>query len=94
MTFELHCRECQDKLGRPFSEVHRWLDEFFPTLTVDHRRKRHHLAGIRECAIFFGDEAAQAAQLHIISDLKEDGRWESGDRIPENEEDYINRGLL
>jgi hypothetical protein len=46
------------------------------------------------CAELFGNEAAQAAQLHIISDLKEDGRWESGCRIPENEEDYMSMGLL
>ena len=38
-----------------------------------HRKKRHHLKVIEEVRALWGDEAAEAARTHIISDLKEEG---------------------
>ena len=37
-------------LGKPFEEVHRWLDEFAgqPPYGMRHRKLRHHLAGIEQ----------------------------------------------
>jgi hypothetical protein len=43
-TFEAHCIETERAFGKPYTEVHQWLDEFFPdnTLGARHRRIRHH----------------------------------------------------
>ncbi len=94
MKFEDHCAECVRLLGEPFEEVNRWLDEYAATpLGARHRRRRHHLAGIEEVRQRWGGQAAQAARLHVVSDLKEEG-WQSTERIPANEQDYIRMGLF
>lgn len=95
MIFEDHCRECLEKLGNPFKEVHQWLDAFAGSKEhgMKHRRKRHHLKGIHQVELLFGREAAEAARLHVISDLKEEG-WSEQDGIPKDEADYIRRGYF
>jgi DNA-binding GntR family transcriptional regulator len=69
--FKEHCRECKEKLGEEFPQVHKWLDEFFPRLGFDvrHRDVRHHEDGIEEVRKMWGDEAAEAARLHIANDF-------------------------
>ena len=49
-TFEKHCEESIRLFGKPYGEVHNWLDEFqgTPEYKMRHRRKRHHEAGIRQ----------------------------------------------
>lgn len=75
MNLEEHCLECVQKLGKPFKEVHQFLDEFAHSKQygMRHRFIRHHLKGIEEVKRKFGVEAEQAAKLHIISDLKMEG---------------------
>lgn len=68
-SFEKHCEECQIKLGNRFEEVHNWLDEFFSQLGPKHRDKRHHIGGVEEIRAKWGDNAAKAAELHIIADI-------------------------
>lgn len=71
MRFEDHCDECLQKLGERWPEVHRWLDAFageaYPLDT--HRIHRHHEAGVEEVRHRWGAQAAEAAKLHILSDL-------------------------
>ena len=94
MKFQDHCGECVRVLGEPFEQVNSWLDEYAATpLGARHRRRRHHLAGIEEVRQRWGDRAAEAARLHVISDLKEEG-WQSTNRIPADEKDYIRMGLF
>jgi hypothetical protein len=59
---------------------------------MKHRQKRHHIQGIKEVETLFGHEAAKAAYLHIMSDLKMDN-WTEEMGIPKDEEDYIRMGL-
>lgn len=94
-AFEKHCEESVQLFGRPFEEVHRWLDEFAgsPGVGMKHRRKRHHEAGIRQVIELFGEQAGQTARQHIISDLKEEGRTEH-DHFPQSEDDYVKMGLF
>ena len=70
MTREQHCEECIRKLGRPWDNVHAWLDAkagyYFPS--ASHRQIRHHTEGVEEIRKMWGNEAAKAAELHIISD--------------------------
>ena len=73
-SLEEHCRECERKLGEPFPQVHIWLDEFFgkgiyKLRIEEHRRERHHQEGIEEVRRAWGQKAAEAARLHIITDM-------------------------
>jgi hypothetical protein len=64
-----HCNECEEKLGKDWAVVHRWLDEFAkPGNMQFHRAYRHHDTGIEEARKRWGDDAAEAARLHIVSD--------------------------
>ena len=95
MKFEEHCDESLKRFGKPYEEVHIWLDAFAgkPPYGMKHRRVRHHLAGIREVERMYGKEAAEAARQHIISDLKMEG-WTESDHFPVDEADYIRMGLF
>ena len=82
MKFEDHCAECEQKLGRPYPEVHRFLDQFFKMLGPDkHRQELHHRNGIAMVRAKWGDDAAKAAELHIRSDF--------GGYLPEDVTDVI-----
>ena len=80
-SFEKHCRESIEQFGRPFEDVHKWLDEYAGRAEYGyrHRRKRHHEEGIKGVIELFGEEAGRVARMHVISDLKEEG-WKEGDR--------------
>ena len=41
----------------------------------------------------FGDNGAEAATLHILADLREEGWREGVDRFPEDEREYVRMGL-
>ena len=93
--FEKHCEESIRLLGKPYEEVHRWLDELAGSETygMRHRRVRHHEAGINKVRELFGEEAARAARQHVISDLQEEG-WTEKDHFPRDEADYVRMGLF
>ena len=93
-SFEQHCAESVLAFGNPYSEVHRWLDEFAgrPPHGMRHRKSRHHSAGIEEVRKR-GEEAAAAARQHIIADLKMEG-WTEDQRFPKDEQDYVQMGLF
>ena len=95
-TFEEHCAEAMKKFGKPYAEVHRWLDEFAgqPPDGMRHRKKRHHLTGIEEVRKLWGDEAAAAARQHIITDLELDDWRESEHTFPKDEAHYQMLGLF
>ena len=95
MKLEEHERESLAASGQPWTEVHRWLDEFASTagLGMRHRKKRHHLAGIEDVRSRWGDAAAAAARHHIVADLKMEG-WTESDHFPVDEADYVKMGLF
>ncbi len=95
MNLKDHCQESILFFGKPFEEVHRWLDEFAgaPGIGMRHRKFRHHLAGLREVERIFGRDAVPAARMHIISDLKMEG-WIESDPFPKDEADYVKIGLF
>lgn len=70
-SYKDHCAECKEKLGNDFAVVHRWLDEFFAKMGCHerHRDIRHHEKGIEEVRKLWGDQAAEAARLHIATDF-------------------------
>lgn len=95
-----HESECLEKLGKPFAEVHKWLDQFAgrPECGMRHRKKLHHKAGIELARELFGDEGAEAAKLHILADLSDEmGFGElniSEEMIPRDEKHYLEIGLF
>jgi DNA-binding GntR family transcriptional regulator len=86
MKYKEHCKECEEKLGKDWSVVHRWLDrhakKFFPWM--GHRAIDHHEEGIERIKKMWGDEAAEAARLHILSDFQEYYRLDG--RVPTKKE--------
>ena len=90
---KVHALEAESTFGKPFTEVHYWLDAFHDVPGyggVAHRRKRHHLAGIAEVRRMWGDVAAQVARQHIMADLKQVG-WTGP--FPMNEKHCERMGL-
>lgn len=94
-AFEQHCNETLALLGKPYGEVHGWLDGFAgkPPYGMRHRKLRHHLAGIEQVRRKWGNEAAEAAKQHIISDLKTEG-WTEDQPLPRDQEHYVRIGLF
>ena len=66
--FEVHCQDCIRELGKPYEEVHKWLDELFTHVGSDHRDIRHNEKGVEKIREMYGDEAAKAAEIHISKD--------------------------
>ena len=103
MKHKEHCEESIRLFGKPFAEVHSWLDEFshLPDgiggirFNAYHRRHRHHLAGAEQIKEMFGQEAYAVAIRHIISDfVSGEGFKEGRDTIPKDEKDYIRMGFF
>lgn len=64
-----HRQSCEEKLGRPYGEVHQFLDRFYCKYGVWHRMLLHHRLGIELVGVVFGEECRKAAELHIIEDI-------------------------
>jgi len=96
LRFKDHIKDSILYFGKPFEEVHKWLDEYAAPekLGGRHRKKRHHKKGIDEARALFGDEGAKAAERHILIDLEEEYLWKPEDGIPEDEEDYNTKGYF
>ena len=73
-------------LRNPGAKMWRWPG-------MRHRKLRHHLAGIEQVRKLWGDQAAAAARLHIISDLKQEG-WTEDQPFPRDEQHYQQMGLF
>ena len=50
-------------------------------------------AGIEAVRQLWGDQAAEAARLHIVADLKQEG-WREGQPFPRDEQHYKAMGLF
>lgn len=92
---EEHCVESIRFFGKPYADVHIWLDALAgsPECGMRHRQKRHHAAGLEKVRKIFGDDAVRAARQHIITDLKMEG-WTESDPFPRDEEHYKKMGLF
>ncbi|MFP4005824.1 MAG: hypothetical protein ACLFUR_03785 [Candidatus Hadarchaeia archaeon] len=68
---ETHCRSCVELYGKPFSEVHRWMDRPVERLGPGHQKVRHDIAITpKRVAFLFGEAAEMAARDHILMDKK------------------------
>lgn len=60
---------------------------------ISSRELRHHLAGIEQVRKLWGDQAAVAARMHIVADLKQEG-WTDDQPFPRDEQHYKAMGLF
>lgn len=68
---EVHCRSCEELYGRPFSEVHEWMDKPVEDLGPGHQKVRHDMGRTPErVAFIFGEEARVAVRDHILLDKR------------------------
>jgi len=69
-SWKEHSDDCEKQLGKGWDVVHHWLDEYAKIYWPwkGHRIHRHHLEGVQEVREKWGDEAAKAAEIHIIKD--------------------------
>ena len=62
---------CIDALGKPFTEVHIFLDQFFRVYGgLPHRLILHHRLGVELVGVLMGAEAAEAAKRHVLDDMR------------------------
>lgn len=69
MKQEEHERLCSETFGKPFAEVHAYLDQYYPMFrNNNHRLLLHHQQGIELVVERFGEEARGPAEQHIELD--------------------------
>ena len=87
-----HEEQSIEAFGKPYTEVHVFLDQFFPRFRgAEHRRILHTVEGVQEVVRRFGEESRPVAELHI----KEDWHRYCGVRaVPERKEIDLNNWLL
>lgn len=65
-----HIQESLKTFGRPYAEVHAFLDSYYDKYRgLAHRRLLHHRLGVELVARRFGEQARQAAEQHIRQDF-------------------------
>ena len=70
--YKEHCADCKRELGKSWEVVHRWLDAFAFSKGMfrpQHRSLRHHSGGVEQVRRMWGDQAARAAEIHIMKDF-------------------------
>lgn len=65
-----HAEDSEKALGNAWVCVHIWLDELAGIYCPSklHRLHRHHREGVEEVGQKWGDQAAEAAEIHILKD--------------------------
>lgn len=92
MKLAEHADACRQELGKPFFEIHEFIDQYAQDFGgFAHRRLLHHRLGVKLVLEKFGEAAAGAAELHIKQDtngvVPED--WaDSGEPILLHLDDY------
>lgn len=96
MYLQEHEKHSIDLFTKPWTEVHKWLDEFAGSKKygMRYRKVRHHQAGIEQAVELFGEEARAPARQHIIDDLSMEG-WKTGEHnFPRDSSHYVKMGLF
>jgi len=70
-SHEEHCQDSLKRYGKPFSELHRWMDEPSEIMGSKHRTYRHDpYTTPKEARLLFGEYADQACLDHILLDRR------------------------
>jgi len=69
MNQQRHEQKCLAKYGKPFAEVHRFLDQYSDLYRgFNHRYLLHHQRGVELVVQQFGEVARGPAEQHILLD--------------------------
>ncbi len=71
MRIAEHAKHCEEVLGKPYTEVHVFLDQsaLKYNMRFTHRMILHHRLGVEIVGLELGPDAKEAARLHIRDDL-------------------------
>ncbi len=70
MDHDSHSARCQDILGRPWPEVHKFMDQYFEVAPGEaHRIVLHHALGVNLCSQALGEASRPAAEPHVMDDM-------------------------
>jgi len=81
MEHKQHRQRAIELTGKPYDEVHVWLDELFKWVGPMHRHVRHNRKGVEKVIEMFGEEAGLVAEQHI----KDDGEYLAPKEVAEDE---------
>jgi len=71
MYLKEHEERCREFFGKPFTEVHRFLDQYAKEKGLDvHREWLHNPYGVAKVVMIYGEEARCAALLHLYDDYE------------------------
>ena len=72
-SLQVHCNDCVKRLGKPYKHVHRYLDQYARNFKGSklHRYILHNKRGIEKVRRRWGNEAAEAAKIHIWRDKQD-----------------------
>lgn len=70
-----HCEDCERLLGKPYMEVHEWLDMYAKKYNPFkyneyHRQFLHNLPALEEKFQEWGHYRQMAAKIHVIRDFE------------------------
>ena len=69
MNQQQHEQACREEFGKPYSEVHEFLDRYYAEFRgINHRILLHHRLGIELAVQQFGEDARAPAEQHIRLD--------------------------
>ncbi len=78
MWLQEHEERCIEFFGKPFTEVHRFLDGFAREVGKEnHRQYLHNPAGVEEAVAKFGEGVRCAALLHLYDDFEYFQYWDA-----------------
>jgi len=94
-----HCEDCIRLLGKPYKEVHEWLDfyakKWNPGIYLEyHRQFRHTDKALKEQFKQWGFYQQQAAKIHIIRDNELYVLFKEFDRVEVEEIDELYKKCL
>lgn len=65
-----HEERCIEFFGKPYAEVHEWLDYLYKDFGYMHRTIRHTPVGVDQVVMMFGEDARCPALLHLYDDME------------------------
>lgn len=90
MWIEQHEQRCIEFFGKPFTEVHRFLDQFANKVGLHkHRQYLHNPEGVEKVVSRFGEEARCPALLHLYDDYEYFQYYDSHGKLRETITSYM-----
>lgn len=90
-----HADSCMKKFGKPYYEIHNFLDQYHEEYGIIHRIFFHHKLGLEIIVGEFGEASRDIAALHIREDI--DGElpedWSYFGPLPPDDSERVKKEL-